>query len=106
MLSLTAYQEVMADCDELTLLAKRVPYVVMANATDVNETQRSIAEMKAQAAEIEVELGILLSELEIRTHVAALNALPTRDVLKTYANTTFNLFTPARRPSESWRRPS
>ena len=80
---LTAYHDVLADCDELTLLTQRVPYVVMANATDVTETQQSIADMKAQAAEIEVELSLLLKELEVRTHVAALNALPTREVLQT-----------------------
>jgi regulator of replication initiation timing len=76
-----AYHEVMADCDELILLANRIPFIVKALSSDVNETIECIQEMKAQAAMLHEELNQLLLENEIRVQVAALNALPTRKAL-------------------------
>lgn len=76
----------MADCDELTLLSNRVPYVVMAQSTDVKETLECIQEMKAQASALHDELNQLLLENEIRVQVAALNALPTREALHAYVH--------------------
>ena len=85
-----AYREVMADCDELILLANRVPFIVKALSSDVNETIECIQEMKAQAAMLHEELNQLLVENEIRVQVAALNALPPRKALDEYVDSKYH----------------
>lgn len=82
----------MADCDELALLANRASYTVMANAVDANATLQTIQEMKEQVAKYEAELAELLLELDIRSHVASLIALPTKESLTTYVLRSFGIF--------------
>ena len=86
MYSISAYQDVMAECDELTLLTKRVPYVIQAQVSDVKDNMTCIEQMKIQAAQLRLELDRLLQESEIRLQVASVNSLPPCEVLQSYEN--------------------
>ena len=81
---IAAYNEVMTDCDELTLLANRAAYIAKAQSSDVREIRQTIDAMKQEALTLNAELEVLLKENEIRAQVASLNALPTRDALQAY----------------------
>lgn len=76
----------MGECDELTLLTKRVPYVIQAQVSDVKGNMACIEQMKIQAAQLRLELDRLLQESEIRLQVASVNSLPPCEVLQAYAN--------------------
>lgn len=79
-----AYNEVMAECDELSLLTSRAPLIALAQANDVRDTLECISEMKKQAKSLQEELDALLLDAEIRAQVAVLAAIPTRESLMQY----------------------